>query len=263
EARRLGEALRAIVDGRPPIWPAPSGTVIDELIAPLHTLFTRGAYAPSQLAGGPQPAGALEAQHPYPQIGAPGGGTPSFGAPANGMGNISMPGQPGYGPAGRSQTPGRDPHEAVDALEAQLPEWLRGQRSFAPQPPAASPAPTPLPRFGPQSQQNMSALPYQSYNQGDFAQQQGNPDTQGRMDFSWIPGYQGGPTDQGNSPASADPQQRYDPRWSDTPPAYPDLGRNAGRGERTVRAQGEPPAWPDGGEYSDQHDDQREERGQR
>jgi hypothetical protein len=117
EAHRLLDALSSLRAGRRPIWPAPSGTPVDEVIRFLHDWLTPGGSAVAgQLAAGQGPWNLL-----------PSGSQASFS-------------QSQY-PPGPSRSAVRPPQPAAPSTpsgaDSELPEWLRGP--YAPQPPQPDP----------------------------------------------------------------------------------------------------------------------------
>lgn len=153
ETMRLAEALRMILEGRPPVWPAPAGTPADAVLTSLQMLFARlGAddqLLLRQLAQGSSYGGARE------------GRTGQLGGGISGPRPPLPPTVPGFdigqrpsgeggerrGAGGRPPwqapqlqappTPARGSSAPFDSsredLEAQLPAWLR--------PPASAPDP--------------------------------------------------------------------------------------------------------------------------
>jgi hypothetical protein len=101
EATRLVDALRMLQSGRQPVWPAPTGTPVDQITQFLQRWVTQeqvaSARPPAALPPGWQPAGAV-------------GSSPS--APPS---HPSYPSQPWQG-----------------SSDSPLPEWLRSQ--YMPQP---------------------------------------------------------------------------------------------------------------------------------
>jgi len=153
ETHRLGEALRDMVDQRPPLWPAPSGTPVDELLPPLQRLVGTGPTG--RFRGGPggpggpgDPGGGSSGlagpAHPYGALGAPGMADrrsgydtstpgrppswPSSGTPPSPSGWSMYPPHPGGGPEPflPQQTPETPPWAAVEyPPDDGMPAWLR------------------------------------------------------------------------------------------------------------------------------------------
>ena len=111
EAQRLAAALRDLQAGRQPIWPQPTGTVVDELLGVLANRTQR----PSPLQGPQSMYGKGDTSRSDPQShqgwaanqsGMPGAGTPSWFAPSGELpGYTSNAGQSGWAPAGQGRIP--------------------------------------------------------------------------------------------------------------------------------------------------------------
>ena len=167
ETMRLAEALQMLLEGRIPVWPAPSGTPADAVLALLQNLIARLAAGDQQLLrqlgqgmsyGGGSTRDALPGQ-PFggqagsrspmpPSLPGFGPGQRSAGEGAGGYGTgdlppswrapqLQAPQAPAPGSAaafGAPRNPEAAPFDASQAdAEAQLPPWLR------------SPAPPPNP----------------------------------------------------------------------------------------------------------------------
>ncbi|MEO7000161.1 MAG: hypothetical protein ABI068_00020, partial [Ktedonobacterales bacterium] len=142
ETHRLGEALRALLAGRAPIWPAPSGAPTDEVIEPLQRILAR-------FSGGGYGGGHMGQIGPMGQMDVPPISMPPQGP--QGMGSLGMPNPPMQRMQGMPRAPlsnnlsgntpgwqapqleasGRAPQQpqslSPEELQSQLPEWLRTQ----------------------------------------------------------------------------------------------------------------------------------------
>jgi hypothetical protein len=130
EAHRLLDALSSLRTGRRPIWPAPSGTPLDEVIRFLHDwLAPGGNTVAGQIAGTPGPWNQL-----------PSGSQASFSRsqhsqyPPDPSRSFARPPQPASQPAPLdvgSELPDwlRGPQAPQPDPEALLPDWLRPQPS--------------------------------------------------------------------------------------------------------------------------------------